>query len=138
MNEDITMVSNALVYNGDLCCGNSRVRNRRLKIPHLIKEAVHNRSKLRSASHWLAGTLEPNASVVFLNIDTSSDKVLEFKRGATRGVRNDTEAKVISLIVCALVSSGVLQKDIGIISPYRAQLRLLRSLIKQHAPEVEV
>lgn len=43
---------------------------------------------------------------------------------------NSCEAAIVATVVSAALSAGCPANDIGVMSPYRAQLRLLRSLME--------
>ena len=135
MNDDITTVSNTLIYDGDLSCGTEEVAARRLVLPSPGTAVL---PPPRQRPDWLRATLKPAAAVVVLNTDSMQQHSLETKAKTSRGYQNSTEAEVTAVLVQALVKCGLRSEDIGIISPYRAQLRLLRRLIRRHAPEVEV
>lgn len=49
--------------------------------------------------------------------------------GGGSGIYNDTEAAIVALLCHAISLAGGLQDDVGVIAPYRAQLRLIRSLL---------
>ena len=134
MNDDITIVSNTLIYDGDLSCGTKQVAARRLSLPLLGTGAL---PPSRQQPDWLRAAVKPKAAVVVLNTDSMQQHSLETK-ATSRGYENATEAELTAVLVQGLVKCGLQPKDIGIISPYRAQLRLLRRYIKRHVPDVEV
>ncbi|CAM9297636.1 unnamed protein product, partial [Phaeothamnion confervicola] len=53
-------------------------------------------------------------------------------------VVNPTECQVVELLVWALHRSGVCGREIGVITPFRAQLRLLEATLRRRFPLVEV
>ena len=108
-------------------------------------------------SDWLYQCMSPFTAVVFLNLDAviSSLPVLSFgaasvpsasgkstgKEGMASSfssngrVRNDTEAAVVSLLVRALLAAGLNDlSEVGVISPFRAQVLLLQDLLAQELP----
>jgi DNA replication ATP-dependent helicase/nuclease Dna2 len=87
MNEDIMLLSNSLVYDGMLKCGNESVAKRVLNIP--------NRGKVRLAKPWIRDILSEKYNVVFC--DTDSLPGLESKRG--KGTTNEVEAHLIKQVV---------------------------------------
>ena len=59
------------------------------------------------------------------------------KKRKTAAVVNEVEVELVKLLCRSLIRCGVSQNDVGVISPYRSQLKLLsRSL--QSLPQVEV
>ena len=66
--------------------------------------------------------LDPNRSVIFLNTDPKSAK--EERVGG--GTVNLVESKLLEILVSSLVHCGVDPSKIGVIAPYRAQLRLIK------------
>lgn len=73
---------------------------------------------------WLLDVLDPHSPVIFL--DTDDLPAPETRSG--RNVYNEKEAAVVASIAHALVQSGLDADSIGVISPYRHQLKV----IKQH------
>ena len=51
---------------------------------------------------------------------------------------NPVEAAVVAAVVLYAVQHGCSPSSIGVISPYRSQLRLLRAALAQHGDAVEV
>lgn len=68
--------------------------------------------------------------------DTDGLPAREIKHGDL--TRNDVEAFLVQQIIGALTLAGVEQGDIGVISPYRAQLKAIESCLKDRHPNVEV
>jgi DNA replication ATP-dependent helicase Dna2 len=60
--------------------------------------------------------------VLFLD----SDAVPAFETRTGDALKNDTEATLVRLIVNALLVCGVPTSSIGVISPYRTQLKIIR------------
>jgi DNA replication ATP-dependent helicase Dna2 len=73
---------------------------------------------------WLLEVLDPQLPVLF--IDTDLLPASEVRSG--RNVYNESEAALVATITHGLIKSGVDCDDIGVISPYRQQLKV----IKQH------
>lgn len=73
---------------------------------------------------WLLEVLDPHSPVIFL--DTDGLMGHEVRSGHT--VYNENEATLAATITRALIMSGLDADSIGIISPYRHQLKV----IKQH------
>lgn len=145
MNSDIQSISNALVYDGRLVCGSSSVANRRLKLSSFEKlDSLHYQTSFgtedigsSSKACWLHQTLRPDsAPITFLNTDllnsTTSHPAHEVSSGAR--ITNPLEAKYILHLTQALLIAGLPAQQIGIITPYRSQLRLISSLLAANLP----
>ncbi|KAJ9474422.1 DNA replication ATP-dependent helicase/nuclease DNA2 [Pseudozyma hubeiensis] len=123
MNDDIMRLSNEMVYDGQLKAGNDDVRDRMLTLRD-IDAAL----KLAGADQWMADLLRPEAKVRFL--DTSRrmlEEVGESKHGEL--VKNQFEAELIVRIASTLIAGGCRPDQIAVVTPYRQQLKLLRSLL---------
>ncbi|KAI1307389.1 Tripartite DNA replication factor [Mortierella claussenii] len=142
MNKDVMLLSNALVYENQLRCANEQVANKVLEIPHMDKFRQHcHPGLLQDASQqdpavcqghtvehpcWLEQTLDPLRSVVF--IDTDEVPAHEVQVG--NSTQNPTEALLVRQLIEALISGGISEQDIGIISVLRAQLKVLSRLLR--------
>lgn len=78
-------------------------------------------------------TLFSSAKVLFLN----TDELPALETNQDERVQNPTEANVVQIIAEALCASGVPEESIGVISVYRAQLKLLTAKLKSR-PRIEV
>lgn len=67
-------------------------------------------------------------TVALLLIDTTGCDLYEIETSEEESKGNEGEAEVVALHVEALVSSGVKQSNIGIITPYNLQVYLMRSI----------
>jgi DNA replication ATP-dependent helicase Dna2 len=135
MSEDIMMLSNELVYQGQLRCGNRLVQNSSLELPtwgHLqqvLLASTRRSNEVPSRDHgevepcWISKILGSETRALFLNTDLLQD------RGETRSheqlLENTVEADIITQVCAAFVMAGVKQEEIAIITPYRQQLRAL-------------
>ena len=129
MNESICQVSNDIAYKGALLCGNDEVRNRRLDLKHF--PAIDLDEKSRKLA-WLHQAIDPDFPVVFINTDAPTAQnnlaticpMLESKRAMSGGgVVNCTESSIVCHVVKGLLSCGLGASSIGVISPFRAQVR---------------
>lgn len=120
-----------------------------LDIPYLGKlpPPIHP-----SSPHWLRDVLDPQYSNPFISyirrkvIFLDTDKVPAPDSRIGEVLRNETEAELVSLVsypfrltlkmTNALLLCGVKTSSLGVISPYRSQLKLLRSLISNSALEI--
>ena len=138
MNRDIMSVCNALVYEGQLKCGDDGVAGATLVVPHPERFAA-----LRSAvppeevdPSWLERCLEPQRAVVFLDTDGISPDPLEdglVPLGASdrdcdcpSNLTNPTEVRLVGQLVTALVVAGLRPEKLVVISPLRSQLKRLK------------
>lgn len=153
MNKDVMLLSNMLVYDNKLRCANDEVANKVLEIPDMDKfrnhchpEAVQEQpqdlqqsqsenshvSRRQCPGHstdtscWLEQALDPQRSVIF--IDTDLVPAHEVQVG--NSTQNPTEALFIQQLTEALISGGISEDDIGIISVLRAQLKILSRLLR--------
>jgi len=133
MNKDITDVANMLTYNGRLKCGTDKVAKTRLVLakPEGLRLAhVHD----DCTQCWMAALLDPERSFIFC--DTDLVPALETKPGDL--VQNDVEADLVMQMTGVLLACGMEAGEIGIISPYRAQLRAIGNLLRQFGPLADV
>ncbi|KAF8311872.1 hypothetical protein DL93DRAFT_2082809 [Clavulina sp. PMI_390] len=134
MNEDIMYLANELVYGNKLTCGTQEVANRRLLLPSSMSVAIDSEELPSSAeSSWLNQALDANRSVVFL--DTDLVPAQESRSGDL--VQNELEVLLARQVTEALLSSGASEKQIGLISFYRQQNKLLSQSLSSH-PDIEV
>ena len=127
MNDSICQLCNIVAYEGNLRSAPS-VASRKLEIPRLSSNTLEG---------WLDNILDPNRPVVFANTDYHAPPVsgvetppivgLERKQGKSHKsmVVNDSELVLVRKTVQGLLSSGIAASSIGVISPLRAQVRLL-------------
>lgn len=143
MNEEICNLSSQLTYEGVLKCGNDVVKQRRLNLPGFPRELPPIAEMNKGLWPWLKMTISPGKPVIFVDTDsmrkTSSSsnenqsgaiEALEEKQGGRAGgkVTNPTEASIVRYIIHGLVATGLSPSDIGVISPFRAQVRLADKL----------
>lgn len=125
MNEDIMMLSNELVYEGQLRCGNEEIRRRSLSLPCLDEARLQmhtKRSTQCSTDCWMERIFLESTRALF--IDTDGVPGRERRVGDTL-LENDVEADIVTQISAALSCAGVPLNEIAIITPYRQQLRAL-------------
>ncbi|XP_038150568.1 DNA replication ATP-dependent helicase/nuclease DNA2 [Cyprinodon tularosa] len=133
MNRQIMSLSNSLMYDGRLECGSDRTASALLTLPLLPSV----QSELTSYSEtcpqldlsWLQATLLPSNPVCFL--DCSVVPALESVEQG--GVSNHTEAALIHMLLSLLIRAGCKPADIGVIAPYRQQLKSISALLQSSA-----
>ena len=103
MNEEIMAFSNRHFYDSELLAHPS-VAKRRLEIEESSPSPI----------------LAPNNPVVFVNVEPSE---------VTQGRDNPDEAKASAELVEAMIQAGVEPSEIGVISPFRAQVHAIRKLL---------
>lgn len=143
MCEDIMTLSNTLIYEGRLVCGTEELRQRKLHIPKIeaLKQRHHDASTLAHVGTprsfctgpvpsrcWLYDVLQSEARVRFINTDT----LLPLAREEAHGKRivNSAEVRIVSQLVESLLTIGVPNNEIGVMTHYRAQLFLLKDRLK--------
>ncbi|KAK4791943.1 hypothetical protein SAY86_022378 [Trapa natans] len=114
MCQGIMELANALIYGDRLQCGSLDVANAKLEF-----------SQLKPCKSWLTKVLDPTRPVMFLNTDLLP--ALEKKDHKT--VNNPMEASIISEIAEKLLNNGLLEEDIGIITPYNSQTNLIQASV---------
>ncbi|XP_049936664.1 DNA replication ATP-dependent helicase/nuclease JHS1 isoform X2 [Nymphaea colorata] len=110
----IMELSNTLIYGNRLRCGSVEVANAKLNI-----------SNVKSFPSWLNEALDPDKSVIFINTDGLP--ALEVKKNTT--INNPAEAFILSEIVRRLLEGRILGNEIGIITPYNAQVDLIQHIL---------
>uniref|UniRef100_A0A3Q1FPZ8 DNA replication ATP-dependent helicase/nuclease n=1 Tax=Acanthochromis polyacanthus TaxID=80966 RepID=A0A3Q1FPZ8_9TELE len=133
MNRQIMSLSNSLMYDGRLECGSERTALALLTLPFLltVQSELSSYSQMQPQHDlsWLQATLLPSNPVCFL--DCSMVPALEsVERG---GISNRTEAALIHMLLSLLIKAGCKPSDVGVIAPYRQQLKTISSLLQSSA-----
>jgi DNA replication ATP-dependent helicase Dna2 len=119
MHEDISLLSNLLVYNGHLKCGNDIVRSKQISLPQYPRSLRTIIQPSIKGLGWLLPVLNPNKTVVFVNTDKLGSNLEASGRGRNSkngsGLINDTEMLLSSCIVHGLLICGLGASSIGII-----------------------
>jgi hypothetical protein len=158
MNEDVQFLANEIFYDNQLRCGDDSTRNRMYQLPRLSS------SEGVCVDAWASASLAPHRRVVFLNTDnlvgmtmrgtetrrrvfipTSTPQTLAPEgtvrtnqpEGESGALQNLPEACIVSDIVKTILFYGGSAGDIGVMSPYRAQLRLIRNVLDYAFPPKE-
>ncbi|KAG8903622.1 Tripartite DNA replication factor [Tulasnella sp. 403] len=128
MNEDIMHLSNRLIYSDRLKCGSEEVARRCLSIPNRKPiEMLHDVNvpdACKGGNCWMEKLLDEKA--VF--VDTDGVPARDSRVGDL--VQNEVEAHLIHHLAEVMLASGIQGEQIGIISPYRQQIKLLCHLFQ--------
>lgn len=122
MNKDIMVLTNELVYGRRMRCGNEVVADARLNLPFYQSLCETEEDP---ASIELLSIINPAQPVVFVN--TEEANLTEFKSAAY--IVNKGEAVFVKRIVELLLRCGLHHRDLGVVSPYRHQLKVIREEI---------
>nr|XP_055027215.1 DNA replication ATP-dependent helicase/nuclease DNA2 [Misgurnus anguillicaudatus] len=128
MNSAIMSLSNALMYEGRLECGSDKTASAVLQLPSkaLVEKELDLYVCEPQYIAWVQAALEPNNPVCFLNTsEVPAPETVE--KG---GISNQTEALLVHVIVTLLLKAGCRAADIGVIAPYRQQLKTISSLMQ--------
>ncbi|CAK9275822.1 unnamed protein product [Sphagnum jensenii] len=110
---DIMSLCNALIYGNRLRCGSREVATAQLTLSTPL---------LKHAPQWLHQVLDPCRKVLFLDTDAMGAEETRMRKA----IHNVAEASIVIKIVRALVAGGLGISDIGVISPYNAQVDLIQ------------
>ncbi|XP_069501087.1 DNA replication ATP-dependent helicase/nuclease DNA2 [Ambystoma mexicanum] len=125
MNNQIMAISNKMVYEGKLECGSERVATSIVNLPNL--ENLKLEMELFtgcSEKSWWSDVLVPKKAVYFLN----TENVPAPETTEKGGVSNMAEAKLVFFLTSLFIRAGCKPGDIGIIAPYRQQLKIISDL----------
>ncbi|KAF9497065.1 hypothetical protein BDN71DRAFT_1445489 [Pleurotus eryngii] len=110
-------------------CGSSEVESRSLKLPKpWYLRSIHNGKSpcgQGGQSCWLDRLLDESCKAIF--VDTDLLPARDSKMGDL--VQNETEASLVFQLTEALLHSGIQEEQIGVISLYRQQIKLLSHLL---------
>ncbi|ORZ36035.1 AAA domain-domain-containing protein [Catenaria anguillulae PL171] len=119
MNEEITELVNAATYHGRLTCGSEKVANQRLELPRGVPQGTPG---------WIRHALI-GPSVVFLNVPSGKETAVAATKGIHGGLINNVQVEMVKQLAASMVLAGVQGEDIGVITPYRAQLARIRAAL---------
>jgi DNA replication ATP-dependent helicase Dna2 len=153
MIDDIMTLSNELIYKNQLRSGSDEVSKRVLKLPNpsCFAQSHEDHGVTCSDSCWIETLLAERyfirrffALLICLSdirrckavfVDTDNLPALESRAGDL--VQNTTEAILVQQLTEALLQSGVSTHQIGIISLYRQQIKVLNRLL-ENRPGIEI
>ncbi|KAF7346336.1 DNA replication helicase [Mycena sanguinolenta] len=126
MNEDIMTLSNKLIYGDRLTCGSEEVANQSLVLPDTkFLDNMHIGRSCHADGCWIDRIMAQSCRAVF--VDTDAVPARDSRIGDL--VQNEVEAKLVYEVTETLLRSGVQPEQIGLISMYRQQLKLLSDLL---------
>lgn len=134
MNSSVMRLANAMIYRDRLKCGTAAIASSTLSLPRFDLWHAGCGDGPAAPAPWLVRAVDPTQSVAFL--DTAQVPGVETRVGHL--VRNDVEAKLVVRLVEELSSAGLSDDAIGIISPYRVQLKVIRQQMGGRFERVEV
>ncbi len=123
MNEKIMEFPNKKFYQG------------RLKASELVKNHTLGDLGVKTPEKYKS-ILDPFIPVAFL--DTSETNTYEFQPEGSTSYENYREADLVVEILEELCRMGVAKKDIGVITPYSAQVKLLKQILLEKELKIEV
>ncbi|KAM3624717.1 uncharacterized protein V6R79_000622 [Siganus canaliculatus] len=131
MNRQIMSLSNSLMYEGRLECGSERTATALLSLPFLssLQSEISSCSDPQPDVAWIQAALLPTNPVCFL--DCSMVPALESVQEG--GISNHTEAAVVHKLLSLLIKAGCKPSDVGVIAPYRQQLKCISALLQASA-----
>ncbi|GAA5824913.1 hypothetical protein JCM11251_005391 [Rhodosporidiobolus azoricus] len=118
MSEEIMLLSNELIYDGKLQAGTEEVAMQRLQLPFEEKRV--------DLQEWQRQVVDPSRAVLF--VDTDALPAHELRSGSY--IENELEALLVKQTVSALTTCGVPETSVGVITPYRQQIKLLQRKLK--------
>lgn len=125
MASEIMSLSNELVYTGSLSCGSDTVDVQRLEITEDFSGAL---------SPWLEAVVEPSRRVLFLDLpdEEGASPPTANRRGREGDSRRDNpeEGEVVLKCIRSLAERNVNPQDITVLSPFRAQIGLIKELLR--------
>ncbi|KAJ6508771.1 DNA replication factor Dna2-domain-containing protein [Mycena sanguinolenta] len=126
MNKDIMTLSNKLIYGDRLACGSDEVANQSLALPDTkFLDNMHIGRSCHADGCWIDRLMGKSCRAVFVNTDAVPAQ--DSRVGDL--VQNEVEAKLVFQVTETLLRSGVQPEQIGLISVYRQQLKLLSDLL---------
>ncbi|KAG6836385.1 hypothetical protein H0H93_008591 [Arthromyces matolae] len=123
MNADIMLLSNKLIYGDRLRCGSTAVAQQSLVLPNRDSlRSLHTKSSSPcSEGCWMETLLAESSKAVF--VDTDDLPAHDSRVGDL--IENKVEAELVRQICETLIQSGIRDEQIGIITLYRQQVKLL-------------
>ena len=122
MNKGIMALTNHLIYNHCLASASAQ-----------LDSSVLTLSLSPSVPKWVATTLLPQHSVVFVNTDSCwGGTNHETISAISSSHQNAFEANIVETLLTQMVQGGMECADIGVISPYSAQVAFLSTCLRKY------
>jgi DNA replication ATP-dependent helicase Dna2 len=115
MAKEIMSISNRVIYNNDMRCGSKVVAEGTLVYP----------ASFPRIDPWIREVLDAHRKVVIVDTDSIGDAARQTT--GKDGSYNIFEARLIVHLLLAMKHAGLSASSIGVTSPYKAQLRTIRS-----------
>ncbi|KAK0152964.1 DNA replication ATP-dependent helicase/nuclease DNA2 [Merluccius polli] len=132
MNRQIMSLSNCLMYDGRLECGSERTASALLALPFLVSVQSELSSHYEATPQdlaWVQAALLPSNPVCFLD----ASQVPAYETVEQGGVSNYNEAALIHTLLSLLIKAGCKASEVGVIAPYRQQLKSISALLRSPA-----
>ncbi|KAJ2750465.1 DNA replication endonuclease-helicase Dna2, partial [Coemansia nantahalensis] len=131
MSAAIQRLANTLIYDGHLRCGTLRVARQTIRYPAADPPAAVRRWPFDCPRppagawdmRWAEQALDPRRGAVF--VDTDAIPAREHRADGADSAQNDIEVRIVRALTALLRACGVDDRQIAVLSPYRAQLRQL-------------
>eukprot|EP00804_Cyclotella_cryptica_P000970 CCRYP_012331-RB/>CCRYP_012331-RB protein AED:0.03 eAED:0.03 QI:95/1/1/1/1/1/10/663/1892 len=132
MHEDIQHLSNIIAYDGLLKCGNETVKHSLLQLKHFPLNQQHMINSVDQT--WINHAIAPANPVVFIDTDGLRSSWQNHNHSIFKGLESDgpvntVEAAITERLVVAFSSAGLDASSVGVITPFRSQLRVLNDSI---------
>ncbi|CAH8548331.1 unnamed protein product [Schistosoma mattheei] len=135
MNSKIMALSNQLTYKNKMSCANSCVSQATLKLnPNIVSDEISDKVNC-NLPLWIKRVNSPLLSDSVLLLDTKMLDCYRLSENESRTSNsNPIEAQLILYIIRRIHHVFLLEmEDIGVITPYRAQVYLLKNMMKENS-----
>eukprot|EP00111_Clytia_hemisphaerica_P000398 TCONS_00001102-protein len=128
MNKHIMSLANTLVYQNKMKCGNESIANAVLSLPHFNDVNLDSDMKR---------IIDPVHPVIFVDTDQRPDCEETIR---SKKLVNTGEAILCEQIISSLLKAGLVESNLGVICPYRHQLKIIKDEISslQNSKQIEV
>jgi DNA replication ATP-dependent helicase Dna2 len=141
MCEDVMAVCNAIIYDNRLRCASPEIARSRLALPRGLQFLQNGLNK--GSDSWIPQAIDPDRRVVFLDTDNIFDLDLSLTissgNGLVNGIesvsqsdlKNMAEVQIVRALMTALHICGFKLSDVGVVSPYKAQVAAISSCLTE-------
>lgn len=112
---------------------------------------MHQNINAFSSRHFYGGRVLPDITAAsrilqyvnppqshFEILRTDAPEVFVDMLHAGQGVRNQQEANLIAELTVNMLQAGIKPKDVGILAPFRAQVRLIKTALEERIPDEKI